>query len=86
MSHSAHLALVGAQHQRCLDDVRQRLHLLVAEHRLEHGEDTLRRGRVGCEGKDDLRCLRPHRELGAVRPDRPNRVLPPKKFLPNFPR
>ena len=54
-SRSAHLALVDAQHQRSLDDVRQRLHLLVAEHRLEHGENTL--GRVGCEGEDDLRRL-----------------------------
>jgi hypothetical protein len=58
MSHSAHLALVDAQHQRRLDDVCQRLHLLVAEHRLEHGEHALRRGRVGREGEDDLRRLR----------------------------
>ena len=35
-SRSAHAALVDAQHQRRLDDVRQRIHLLVAEHRLEH--------------------------------------------------
>ena len=41
---SAHAALVDAQHQRRLNDVGQRLHLLVAEHGLEHGEHALRRG------------------------------------------
>ena len=34
---SAHAALVDAQHQRRLNDAGQRLHLLVAEHCLEHG-------------------------------------------------
>ena len=63
---SADLALVDAQHQRSLDDIRQCLHLLVTKHCLEQREDTLCRGRVWSEGKDDLRSLSPRRKLGAI--------------------
>ena len=51
---SAHIALVVAQHERRLDDVCESPKLLVPEHGFKHGEDTLRSGRVGCEGEDDL--------------------------------
>ena len=40
-SRSANAALVDAQHQCGLDDVGQRLHLLVPEHCLEHREHIL---------------------------------------------
>ena len=65
---SAHAALVDAQHQRRLDDICERLHLLVAKHRLEHGEDTLCRSRIGREGEDNLCSLRPRWELGHLVP------------------
>ena len=48
---SAHVALVVAQHERRLDDVCESPKLLVPEHGFKHGEDTLRSGRVGCEGE-----------------------------------
>jgi pyruvate/2-oxoacid:ferredoxin oxidoreductase alpha subunit len=52
---SAHFALVVAhQHERRLDDVCERPKLLVPEHGFKQGEDTLRSGRAGCEGEDDL--------------------------------
>ena len=53
----AYSALVVAQHERHLDDIRQCGHLLVTKHQLEQGEDALRRCRVGREGEDDLSRL-----------------------------
>ena len=65
--HSADTALIHAQHQRRLDDICQCLHLLIAEHRLEHREDALSRGRVRSEAENNLRCFRPCWEFGAIR-------------------
>ena len=59
-------ALDVAGHERRLDHVRQSRHLRVAEHRLEHGEDTLGGRRVGSERANDLHRERPRRELLAV--------------------
>ena len=72
--HSPHLAAIVLEHERRLDHVRKRRHLLVAEHLLEHREHTLRCRRVGRERADDLHGARPRRELLAVvRPPWPSR-------------
>ena len=66
---SAHRALVDTQHQRRLDDFRQRIYLLVPKHGLEQREDTLSRGGVGRECKDDPRNRRNFSQMfrGGVR-------------------
>ena len=43
---SANLAAVVLEHERCLDHVRERRHLHVAKHLLQHREHALRRRRV----------------------------------------
>ena len=66
MTASAHRTLIVAQHERRLDHVRQREHLILAKHELQEREDSLRRRRVGCEGADDAHRKRPRREVLAV--------------------
>ena len=58
---SADVALIVAQHQRALHEVRQRVELLLAEHRLDEGEDALARRRARRHGEDDARGLGPRR-------------------------
>ena len=82
--HSANTALIVAQHQRRLDDVDKRLHLLVAKHCLEHGKDTLGCSRVRSESKHNLCRFRPSREafvLPRRRKNSGNLPLPSQQIL-----
>ena len=67
----AYYALVVAQHERRLDDVRQCGHLLVTEHPLEQRELTPAEFCISVT-------------TVTIRPLRPLRPLPSKKILRNF--
>ena len=67
--------VVVCEHERGLDVIGERTHLLVAEHGLEERKDALARSRVGREGKHDLGSLRPEREVVLV-------LEPPRENLP----
>ena len=52
--HSANLALIVAQHERCLNIISEGCHLLISEHTLEERKDALTRCRVRSNCEDDL--------------------------------
>ena len=60
METSADAALVVAEHERALDEVRHGRDLVLAEHGLDEGEDALRCRGGRCHRKDDARRLCPH--------------------------
>ena len=64
---SADAALVVAEHQRALHEVRHGGDLVLAEHRLHEGEDALRCRRGRRHREDDARRLCPSREARVVR-------------------
>ena len=51
-------ALIVVEHERRLDVVGERRHLLLVEEVLEEGKDPLAGGRVGRDGEDDA-CAPP---------------------------
>ena len=59
-------AVVVAQHERTLDEVRQRRVLVHAKHGLEQREESLRDCRRWRNREDDLGCLTPCGHLGAM--------------------
>ena len=52
--HSANLALIVAQHERCLNVISEGCHLLISEHTLEERKDALTRCRVRSNCENDL--------------------------------
>ena len=67
LERSTDAALVVAEHEGALDEVRHGRELVLAEHVLDEGEDALRCRRGRRHREDDARRLCPSREARVVR-------------------